>query len=88
MELEYNLSVLRCDGEVDIALFSGADFVPQPSDNLALFEAPQRQNVVSRVGEAVSVVAAALVVAEKFVAEERAEDFGGASVAEVGDGGD
>mmetsp|Transcript_4917 Transcript_4917/g.11028 ORF Transcript_4917/g.11028 Transcript_4917/m.11028 type:complete len:420 (-) Transcript_4917:93-1352(-) len=86
VELEHDLPVLRSDGEVHVRLLPRADPISQPGHEAAALQVVQGEDVVAAVGEAVAVVAAALVVAEELVAEEGGEDFGGAAVAEVGEG--
>mmetsp|Transcript_26103 Transcript_26103/g.55534 ORF Transcript_26103/g.55534 Transcript_26103/m.55534 type:complete len:249 (-) Transcript_26103:301-1047(-) len=64
VELEHDLRVPRGDGEVDVALLPRADLVPDPGDDPAGLQVVQCEYVVARVREPISVVAAALVVAQ------------------------
>mmetsp|Transcript_35498 Transcript_35498/g.85649 ORF Transcript_35498/g.85649 Transcript_35498/m.85649 type:complete len:225 (-) Transcript_35498:140-814(-) len=84
VEFEHDLRVSGRDGEVDVALLPGADLVADAGDDAAGLEVVQRQDVVSRIRQAVPVVAAALIVAQQLVAQQARDNLVGAAVAEVG----
>lgn len=88
MKFQNNLPSLRRYIHINITLLPNPNLIPQGTHNPASFQRIQRQYIVPAIRQTVPVVPARTIVRDQFIAEEILEEFVGAAVSQVGEGGD
>mmetsp|Transcript_50290 Transcript_50290/g.151395 ORF Transcript_50290/g.151395 Transcript_50290/m.151395 type:complete len:310 (+) Transcript_50290:1371-2300(+) len=88
VKFQYDLLPRGRRGDVHVRLFPRTDPISQRRDDPPRFQIVQRQNVVSRVGQSISVVSARSIVTEELVPQQGREDLVRPSVAQMGEGRD
>lgn len=76
MEFEHELFTFLVAREVNIRLLAGTNFLAQGGDDTPRFQVAQRQNIVTRIRQAIAVATAATsFVRQQLVAQQRTNNL-------------